>query len=152
MRILVSGATGYLGGHVVTALADRGHEVVALVREPARLGPVAERCAEIRVAEATRPATLEGVADGCDAVYSAVGIRSPSRHADLWAVDHQANLAVFTEARRAGVARAVFVSVHRADALRRAGVAVAEARERVADVVAATFPRWTVFRPVMRAP
>lgn len=147
MKVLVSGATGYLGGHVVRALADAGHDVVALVRDPARLGSAAARCAQVRVAEATKPETLSGVAAGCDAVYSAVGIRSADRRADFWAVDHRANLNVFAEARREGVERAVFVSVHRADELRRAGVAVAEARERVADTVAATFPRWTVFRP-----
>lgn len=31
-RVVVTGAGGYLGPHVVTALADRGHEVVAVVR------------------------------------------------------------------------------------------------------------------------
>lgn len=31
-RIVVTGAAGYLGPHVLTALADRGHEVVAAVR------------------------------------------------------------------------------------------------------------------------
>lgn len=31
-RIVVTGAGGYLGPHVVTALADRGHEVLAVVR------------------------------------------------------------------------------------------------------------------------
>ncbi|TQJ32729.1 NAD(P)-dependent oxidoreductase [Microbacterium sp. SLBN-146] len=31
-RVVVTGAAGYLGPHVVTALADRGHEVVAAVR------------------------------------------------------------------------------------------------------------------------
>lgn len=31
-RVVVTGAGGYLGPHVVTALADRGHDVVAVVR------------------------------------------------------------------------------------------------------------------------
>jgi dTDP-6-deoxy-L-talose 4-dehydrogenase (NAD+) len=31
-RVVVTGAAGYLGPHVVTALADRGHDVVAVVR------------------------------------------------------------------------------------------------------------------------
>lgn len=31
-RVVVTGAAGYLGPHVVSALADRGHEVVAAVR------------------------------------------------------------------------------------------------------------------------
>lgn len=44
-RVVVTGAAGYLGPHVVTALADRGHEVVAAVRSRpggASLDPRAE--------------------------------------------------------------------------------------------------------------
>lgn len=147
MRILVGGATGYLGRHLVEALDREGHEVVALVRDPERLGPALKHAAEIRVAQATDPASLIGVASGCDAVYSAVGVRSASRKADVWAVDRDANLNVFREAHRAGVQRAIFVSVLRADVLRGRGVAIAEAREQVADEVQALFQRWTLFRP-----
>jgi uncharacterized protein YbjT (DUF2867 family) len=37
MRILVPGATGTVGGHVVEQALGRGHEVVALARDAARL-------------------------------------------------------------------------------------------------------------------
>lgn len=38
MKILVTGATGTVGGHVVRYLAGRGHEVRTLVRDPAKAG------------------------------------------------------------------------------------------------------------------
>ncbi len=37
MRVLVTGATGFLGGHVMCAAVEAGHEVVALVRDPDKL-------------------------------------------------------------------------------------------------------------------
>lgn len=47
-RVVVTGAAGYLGPHVVTALLDRGHDVVAAVR-PGRSGPIDARA---RIVEA----------------------------------------------------------------------------------------------------
>lgn len=38
MRILVTGATGYIGGRLVPALLERGYEVRVLAREPLKLG------------------------------------------------------------------------------------------------------------------
>lgn len=38
MKILVTGATGTVGGHVVCYLASQGHEVRTLVRDPAKAG------------------------------------------------------------------------------------------------------------------
>jgi nucleoside-diphosphate-sugar epimerase len=35
MRYMVTGATGFIGGHLVRQLVSRGHDVVALVRDPA---------------------------------------------------------------------------------------------------------------------
>ncbi|MGB9986915.1 NAD(P)H-binding protein [Salarchaeum japonicum] len=39
MRVLVTGATGFVGGRLVPAIVDAGHEVVALVRDPDRYDP-----------------------------------------------------------------------------------------------------------------
>jgi uncharacterized protein YbjT (DUF2867 family) len=41
MRIFLTGATGFIGSHVLALALKAGHEVVALVRDPAKL---AARC------------------------------------------------------------------------------------------------------------
>ena len=43
MRVFVTGATGFTGGHLTRALLSRGHQVRALVREPARARDLVER-------------------------------------------------------------------------------------------------------------
>ncbi|MEI7889191.1 MAG: NAD-dependent epimerase/dehydratase family protein, partial [Actinomycetes bacterium] len=37
MRILITGLTGFIGGQLAPKLLDRGHELVALVRDPSRV-------------------------------------------------------------------------------------------------------------------
>jgi nucleoside-diphosphate-sugar epimerase len=62
LRVLVTGAGGFIGGHVVTSLRERGHDVRALVRRPA---PGLE--AELVTADLLRD-DLTQVVDGVEAV------------------------------------------------------------------------------------
>ena len=38
MNVLVTGATGYVGGRLIPRLLERGHRVRVLVRDPRRIG------------------------------------------------------------------------------------------------------------------
>ena len=63
MKVLVTGANGFLGRHVVTALLDRGHDVRAMVRPASRADlpePVEVVRADLRVSR-DLPRALEGV-------------------------------------------------------------------------------------------
>jgi len=51
MRLLVTGAAGFVGSHVVRAALGRGHEVVAAVRSRARAAAL-EDCTGVRLVEA----------------------------------------------------------------------------------------------------
>jgi nucleoside-diphosphate-sugar epimerase len=68
VKVLVTGATGFIGRHVVDALAGRGHDVRALVR-PAHGGDVPWSApAEVARADLRVPAGLADALDGIDAV------------------------------------------------------------------------------------
>ncbi|MFI6811624.1 NAD-dependent epimerase/dehydratase family protein [Nonomuraea sp. NPDC050328] len=66
MKILLAGATGYIGGVVAEKLLERGHEVVALVRQAGRL-PYEERVADL----ADPAAVAAAVTPDVDAVVHA---------------------------------------------------------------------------------
>ena len=67
MKILVTGATGTVGGHVARQLSGRGHQVVALVRDPARADLPAE--VGLRQGDLTDPAAVGRALNGVDRAY-----------------------------------------------------------------------------------
>lgn len=100
-RVLVAGATGYLGRHLVSTLHAQGARVRALVRP----GKSVEDADELVEADVTRPETLLGVCDRVDAVFSALGITRQKDPVDFEDVDYGANAALLDEAVGAGVRR-----------------------------------------------
>jgi nucleoside-diphosphate-sugar epimerase len=71
MKVLVLGATGYIGSAVAGRLAEHGHEVVALVRRKAGESRAVPGAAEVRYGDVTDPASLAAAAAGVDAVVHA---------------------------------------------------------------------------------
>jgi nucleoside-diphosphate-sugar epimerase len=67
MRVALTGATGFIGSHVLTELHEHGHEVVALIRDDAQSDVVAGRGATpTRIDLTDRPAVVS-VLSGADA-------------------------------------------------------------------------------------
>jgi uncharacterized protein YbjT (DUF2867 family) len=70
MRILVTGATGYIGGRLIPRLLERGHQVRVLVRDRERIrGRAWADRVEIFSGDLLRRGTLTGLSDGMDAAY-----------------------------------------------------------------------------------
>lgn len=110
-RVLVAGATGYLGRSTLSAFAAEGFTVRALTRRPSPPGWLAEAADEVVQGDVTRMGSLQGVCDGVDVVFSAVS--ASSGKGDFGEVDYRGNLNLLAEARRAGVRRFVYVSMFR---------------------------------------
>ncbi len=70
MRVLVTGATGYVGGRLVPRLLERGHAVRVLVRDGRRIEGRAW-AARVEVAEddLLAPRSLGAALAGMDAAY-----------------------------------------------------------------------------------
>lgn len=118
MRILVTGATGFIGRAVVDALVARGHVPVPAVRDVAAarrrwpgLEPVA--CDFMRD---TAPGAWRPRLAGIDAVVNAVGILRESRSATFDALHSATPRALFAACADTGVRRVVQVSALGADA------------------------------------
>lgn len=146
-KVLVAGATGYLGGHVIESLHRKGYPVRALARHPQKLGVRQDMCTEVVVAEATRPETLSGLAGGAKILFSSLGKHDFRRRPTVWQVDYQANMNLLGACREQGVEHVVFISVVNGPLLRKRGIRTAEARERVVDAIQASGLTWTILRP-----
>ena len=88
MKVALTGATGFIGSHVLTELQEHGHEVTALVRDDAQANSVAARGATPAVADLyDRPtvASLLGNADG--AIHTASPGDATSANLDSAVVD-----------------------------------------------------------------
>lgn len=109
-RLLVTGATGFLGRYVTEELALRGHDVVALVRgDAAGALPAGVVLARGDVLDA---ASVEAAAAGCEAVFHCAGkvSRDPADAEELYEVHVTGTKTVLDAARKAGVRRAVVAS------------------------------------------
>src|SRR5271155_5693511 len=74
MRVLVTGATGFLGGHLAEQLRREGHEVVALCREeePER----GARGIRVLRGDVLDRESVEGAAERCEGVFHCAGMVS----------------------------------------------------------------------------
>ena len=66
--ILVTGATGNVGGAVLEQLVQAGHEVRVLVRDPNKLGPVGEEVSVVK-GDLAKPETLDAAFAGADKMF-----------------------------------------------------------------------------------
>ncbi len=106
MRITVFGATGGIGTEFVRQALGGGHEVLAVVRDPARLAVPPEARLTVFKAELATPDDVVPAVEATDAVVSALGPR-PGDRAGILATGARVQLAAMAQT---GVRRLVVVS------------------------------------------
>jgi uncharacterized protein YbjT (DUF2867 family) len=153
-RVLIAGATGYLGKFAVQAFKERGYHVRVLTRSEKRLsepGPFAAPALsendvdEIFVGEITRPETLSGLMDGIDLVFSSVGISRQRDGLTFAQVDYQCNQNLIDLCQSAGVKRFVYVSMQGAENIMQ--LAITQAHEKVVAALADSGMAYRIVRP-----
>ncbi|MFH8802048.1 NAD-dependent epimerase/dehydratase family protein [Streptomyces sp. NPDC017936] len=112
-RILITGAGGFIGGHVLAAVREAGSApppVRLLLRDPGSRPPgPGGPAADVVRADLAAPESLRGVCDGVDVVlHCASHIGDDERRTE--AVNDRGTRALVEEAARAGATRVVYVS------------------------------------------
>lgn len=110
MRALVTGATGFVGRHLVDALLGAGDSVTALVRSPAKAAGLAERGVRLVTGDLGDRAALETAARDQDVVYHSAGLVAARDEAGFFAVNRDGVASLLAAAVRVSRARFVLIS------------------------------------------
>lgn len=106
-RVLVTGATGYIGGRLARQLLARGYAVRAMARDPRRLAALEEAGAECVAGDTLEPASLTTSVTGIDVAYYLVHSMGDGR--DFEERDRRAARHFAHACRVAGVQRIIYL-------------------------------------------
>jgi len=112
MRILLTGANGFIGRYVLSKLVGAGYEVIPAVRNPAQTDAILGKPLSLAV-NFNRDVTPEVWTPrlaGIDAVINCAGILQGSRGQSIDAIHNAAPKALFAACERSGVRRVIQIS------------------------------------------
>ena len=146
MKILLSGATGFVGSAVIDQLAAAGHTIRILARDPVRAGHLRQKYnADVFHGNILHAKSLAGCAEGMDAVVHIVGVIAEVDENTFERVHTIGTQNLLAEAKKAKVKRFIHMSAlgTRANARSKYHQTKWEAEE----AVRASGLDWTIFRP-----
>lgn len=144
-KILIAGATGYLGHYITQELKQQDYYTKVLVRNPEKFEEYGIQVEEIVQAEITDKSTLKNCCKGIDIVISSVGITKQKDGLSYMDVDYQANLNLLKEAKQSGVRKFVYVSVLNGKKLKK--LKICDAKEKFVEELEKSGLEFCIIRP-----
>jgi uncharacterized protein YbjT (DUF2867 family) len=146
MTVLVTGATGFVGPHVVHALRARDLPVRALVRDPGHAARLQSWGVELARGDVTDPSSLRSAVAGVDTVIHLVAI-IVGRPADFERIMAQGTRDLVAAAKEAGVRRFVLASALGLDESTKDAVPYYRAKWAMETAVKESGLEYVIFRP-----
>lgn len=143
-KVLLAGATGYLGRYITQELLSRNLETKIIVRDKHKVKFDTPNL-EIIEAEVTKPETLDNLFNGADVVISTVGITRQKDGLTYMDVDYQVNKNLIDEAKKSGVQKFIYISVLNGEKLRQ--LKICEAKEKLGDYLKSSGLDYSIIRP-----
>jgi len=143
-KVLVAGATGYLGQYLVKELKQRNYWVRVLIRKESQKA-LFKNVDDYFIGEITKPETLQKVTHDIDWVFSTVGITRQKDGLTYMDVDYQGNINLLNEAQKSEVKIFQYISAINGDKLRH--LKIFEAKEKFVDELKNSGINYRVLRP-----
>jgi len=145
MKVFVTGATGFVGKHLMAEMHRRGHEIIALVRRPGQMQAVQEIIGDITQSQILDPDCLTG----CDAAIHLVAIirEFPASGITFQKIHVEGTKNVLEACPKAGIKRFLHMSALGADP--DSHVAYLRTKALMEEMVKASGLDWTIFRPAV---
>ena len=144
-RVLLAGATGYLGSYIAKELLERSYPIRVIARNPDKLKQNNIESTEILQTEITQPASIKDCCKNIDIVISTVGITRQKDGLTYMDVDYQANLNLLQEAIQSGVKKFIYVSALNGENLRH--LKICDAKELFVEQLIKSGLEYCIIRP-----
>ncbi len=143
-KVLVAGATGYLGQNLVKELKSRGYWVRVLIRKESQ-EELFDAVDEVFVGQVTELDSIKGVTKHIDWVFSSIGITRQKDGMTYMDVDYQGNSNLLKDALANNVEMFQYISAINGDKLRH--LKIFEAKEKFVDELQNSGIKYSVLRP-----
>jgi 2-alkyl-3-oxoalkanoate reductase len=161
MKVMVTGATGFVGSHLAEALRRRGDEVTVLARSASKAAALTPLGVRVVSGDLHDRSALEQAAQAQDVVYHVAGVVAARSEADFMVANRDGTRNLVETIGRIGTGRLVFVSSMaaagptikgrplRGDEAPRPVTAYGRSKLAAEQAVTAAAVPWTIIRPPM---